>query len=69
MQIGAVDSWGENCFNEYVWPRRHVHPKVLLLILILSMKELCETLMSGFWVLHLLGEASLSPLLPSPGQI
>ena len=34
-----------------------------------SMKELCETLMSGFWVLHLLGEASLSPLLPSPGQI
>jgi len=27
VQIGAVDSWGENCFNEYVWPRRHVHPK------------------------------------------
>ena len=34
MQIGAVDSWGENCFNEYVWPRRHVHPKVLVLVLI-----------------------------------
>jgi hypothetical protein len=28
VQIGAVDSWGENCFNEYVWPRRQVHPKV-----------------------------------------
>jgi len=30
VQIGAVDSWGENCFNEYVWPRRHVHPKATL---------------------------------------
>jgi DNA polymerase III epsilon subunit-like protein len=30
VQIGAVDSWGECCFNEYVWPRRHVHPKATL---------------------------------------
>jgi len=30
IQIGAVDSWGENCFNEFVWPRRHVHPKATL---------------------------------------
>ena len=29
-QIGAVDSWGENCFNEFVWPRRNVHPKATL---------------------------------------
>jgi len=31
VQIGAVDSWGENCFNEFVWPRRHVHPKASLM--------------------------------------
>merc|ERR1719260_359216 len=30
VQIGAVDSWGENCFNEFVWPRRNVHPKAAL---------------------------------------
>ena len=30
MQIGAVDSWGENCFNEFIWPRRHVHPKATI---------------------------------------
>ena len=30
MQIGAVDSWGQECFNEFVWPRRHVHPKATL---------------------------------------
>jgi len=30
VQIGAVDSWGENCFNEFVWPRRNVHPKATL---------------------------------------
>ena len=29
-QIGAIDSWGENCFNEFIWPRRHVHPKASL---------------------------------------
>jgi len=27
VQIGAVDSWGRNSFNEFVWPRRNVHPK------------------------------------------
>lgn len=27
VQIGAVDSWGQQCFNEFVWPRRFVHPK------------------------------------------
>jgi len=30
VQIGAVDSWGDRCFNEFVWPRRHVHPKASL---------------------------------------
>jgi len=30
VQIGAIDSWGENCFNEFIWPRRHVHPKASL---------------------------------------
>ena len=30
LQIGAVDSWGENCFNEFIWPRRHVHPKATI---------------------------------------
>ena len=30
VQIGAVDSWGQNSFNEFVWPRRHVHPKASL---------------------------------------
>jgi len=30
VQIGAIDSWGENTFNEFVWPRRNVHPKATL---------------------------------------
>lgn len=30
VQIGAIDSWGEECFNEFLWPRRHVHPKASL---------------------------------------
>jgi len=30
VQIGAIDSWGRNSFNEFVWPRRHVHPKASL---------------------------------------
>jgi len=30
VQIGAVDSWGEQCYNEFIWPRRHVHPKATL---------------------------------------
>ena len=30
VQIGAVDSWGQECFNEFLWPRRHVHPKATL---------------------------------------
>lgn len=30
VQIGAVDSWGANCFNEFIWPRRHVHPKATI---------------------------------------
>lgn len=30
VQIGAIDSWGDNYFMEYVWPRRHVHPKATL---------------------------------------
>ena len=25
-----MDSWGENCFNEFIWPRRHVHPKATI---------------------------------------
>ena len=25
-----MDSWGQNCFNEFVWPRRNVHPKATL---------------------------------------
>ena len=29
-QIGAVDSWGQNCFNEFIWPRRNVHPKATI---------------------------------------
>jgi len=30
VQIGAIDSWGENTYNQFVWPRRHVHPKATL---------------------------------------
>lgn len=30
VQIGAVDSWGQACFNEFIWPRRHVHPKATI---------------------------------------
>jgi DNA polymerase III epsilon subunit-like protein len=27
VQIGAIDSWGQNRFEEFVWPDRLVHPK------------------------------------------
>ena len=30
VQIGAVDSWGENWFNQFIWPRRNVHPKATI---------------------------------------
>ncbi|XP_023332145.1 uncharacterized protein LOC111704223 [Eurytemora carolleeae] len=30
VQIGAIDSWGANTYNQFVWPRRHVHPKATL---------------------------------------
>lgn len=30
VQIGAVDSWGQFKYNQFVWPRRHVHPKATL---------------------------------------
>lgn len=30
VQIGAVDSWGQNNFNLFVWPDRRVHPKATL---------------------------------------
>jgi len=25
-----LDSWGANTYNQFVWPRRHVHPKATL---------------------------------------
>jgi len=30
VQIGAIDSWGQRTYNQFVWPRRHVHPKATL---------------------------------------
>jgi DNA polymerase III epsilon subunit-like protein len=27
VQIGAIDSWGQITYNEFVWPRREIHPK------------------------------------------
>lgn len=27
VQIGAIDSWGQNSFDEFIWPRRDVHRK------------------------------------------
>jgi len=31
VQIGAVESWGQESFNQFLWPRRFVHPKARLM--------------------------------------
>jgi DNA polymerase III epsilon subunit-like protein len=30
VQIGAIDSWGQNCFDMFVRPNRTIHPKATL---------------------------------------
>jgi len=59
VQIGAVDSWGQNFFNEFLWPRRNVHPKATLTNNFQASKgklyrhgeELdCHDLVDGLWM-------------------
>ena len=69
LQIGAVDSWGENCFNEYVWPRRHVHPKVLLSPIILMNIVHPKVLLSPIILMNIVHPKVLLSVLISSSPI